>query len=333
MLSNIVLIFVSLILFNLLIFFYIKIAFRYKIVSVPKRRDSHHSIKPKGAGIIIYTIILLYLFLNYFFYNQSELNLIILYSTILITLFSFIDDIYDVNWKYKIIIDLCTSLIIIYFFKDNLFNLISISNYLFFFIPILILIIAWFINLINFSDGSDGYLTFLTILLFATNILIKLLFQIEISYINILIIIILINFLYYNFLKSVIFLGDSGSRLISILIITNIFYDYFNYNVVLIYIWILSLLIVLTDTGLTLLQKIIIDKKILQEHKDHAYQIIANKFGHKISLIWLIFNFTIFVIPSIYLQLYSDISFIIILSNLFVLFVIQIIFIKVKYKL
>ena len=331
MFTNFLLILSLLILFNILIKKYINLAFNYKILSIPKFRDSHNKTKPKGAGIVFFFIFVIYIFYNIAFVEIDFFYTSLLFSIPLITLFSFLDDVYDVNWKYKIIIDIITSVIIIYIFTENIQS-VAFENYKYFLLPILVLMITWFINLINFTDGSDGYLVIFALLNILINILTKYTFGIEVYNFNLLFIFTMFIFLYYNFYKSSVFLGDSGSRLIAVIMIINIFYDLFYYDNVLLLIWTFTLSIVLVDTGLTLLQRLIINRKMLQEHKDHAYQILANKFNHKISLIWILLNFLFLIIPSIYLYLNNifDYLFIFLLLNFFLLS--QIVYIKLKYK-
>ena len=331
MLTDFLLILSLLILFNILIKKYIILAFNYKILSIPKFRDSHNKTKPKGAGIIFFFIFITYIFYNIIFIEIDFFYTSLLLSIPLITLFSFFDDIYDINWRYKIIIDTITSIIIINLFIDNIQS-DFFENYKYLFLPILILVITWFINLINFTDGSDGYLVTFAILNMLINISTKYAYGIEVYNFNILFIFMMFIFLYFNLYKSSVFLGDSGSRLIAVIMIINIFYDFFYLDNMLFLIWIFALSIVLLDTGLTLLQRLIINKKMLQEHKDHAYQILANKFNHKVSLIWILLNFVFLIIPSIYLYLNNifEYLFIFLLLNFFLLS--QIIYIKLKYK-
>lgn len=256
----------------------------------------------------------------------------ILFSIPLITVFSFIDDIYDINWKYKILIDIFTSIIILYIFINNIQSIAIINSYNFIIYIFIILILTWFINLINFTDGSDGYLVLFTIFNFLINFLVKSYYEIEFNLFNLLFILTLIIFYYYNFYKSKIFLGDSGSRLIAVIIIINLFYDYFNYNILIFLVWILTLLIILLDTGITLTQRIIINKKVLQEHKDHAYQLLANNIDHKASLIWISLNFLFLIMPSILLYLKDILQYNYIILIVTFIIVYQIIHIKIKYR-
>ena len=77
MLDNNILIIILLFLFNICIIGYIKFANQYRIVSIPKNRDSHIEIKPKGAGIIFFFILLVIIINNlsnfeinnFFFHN------------------------------------------------------------------------------------------------------------------------------------------------------------------------------------------------------------------------------------------------------------------------
>ena len=183
MLNNNILIIILLFLFNICIIGYIKFAYQYKIVSIPKNRDSPKNKTQRGRNYIFF-ILLIVIINNLSHFEINNFFFITLCSIPVITIFSFFDDIYDLSWKYKITIDLSTSVLIIYLFYDNFKNLDYFESYIYVLIPILILSISWFINLINFTDGSDGYLVSFTILNIAVNLLIKLYYENNINYFN-----------------------------------------------------------------------------------------------------------------------------------------------------
>ena len=190
----------------------------------------------------------------------------------------------------------------------------------------------WFINLINFTDGSDGFLTLFTIINFLTIFLVKFILNFDIFISSIIFIIIIFNFLFYNLKPAKIFLGDTGSRLIAVIFIISMMFDYIYYDITIIKIWLFTLSIALIDTGITLIQRLIIHHNILQEHKDHAFQILANRYNHNYSILWLIFNYIFIIFPILTLNFLQIISFLLSAILIIFLLMIQILYIKIKLK-
>ncbi len=95
---------------------------------------------------------------------------------------------------------------------------IEISHLLSFF-QLVIIGIVWFINLYNFLDGIDGYASLEAITIAA------LMFIFTGSFINMIFIACILGFLYWNWPKAKIFMGDIGSTQLGfILIVLGIYY-------------------------------------------------------------------------------------------------------------
>ena len=328
---NLFALFLIIIAFNIFLNIYIKFSFKYNLVSIPKKRDSHKTITPKGGGIVIYFVLVLFLLFKIYNNNIDDFDIAILISTPIITILSFFDDKYNINWKYKLLLDFIT-VIIIFLFLYNQFNLIYFEFIYWIFFPFLILSLMWFINLINFTDGSDGFLSLFTIINFLTIFLVKFILNFDIFISSIIFIILIFNFLFYNLKPAKIFLGDTGSRLIAVIFIISMMFDYIYYDITIIKIWLFTLSIALIDTGITLIQRLIIHHNILQEHKDHAFQILANRYNHNYSILWLIFNYIFIIFPILTLNFLQIISFLLSAILIIFLLMIQILYIKIKLK-
>ena len=119
---------------------------------------------------------------------------------------------------------------------------------------------------------------------------------------------------------------------ISITLIISMMFDYIFYDITIIKIWLFTLSIALIDTGITLIQRLIIHHNILQEHKDHAFQILANRYNHNYSILWLIFNYIFIIFPILTLNFLQIISFLLSAILIIFLLMIQILYIKIKLK-
>ena len=62
---------ILLLFFNFGVKKYIDFAFKFKIVSIPKKRDSHKLTKPKGAGLVFFIIFIMYILFNSPFFLYS----------------------------------------------------------------------------------------------------------------------------------------------------------------------------------------------------------------------------------------------------------------------
>ena len=186
-----------------------------------------------------------------------------------------------------------------------------------------VLFIVYLINIYNFMDGIDGLAT-------AQAIFILLSMGLLTSYYSIshyvIFIIPLLVFLYFNISPAKIFLGNSGSYQIAVLL-SILFYkssylegNYLNFN------FIISMFILLTvficDATYTLISRLInqykkLDYNIIQSlimitspHRLHNYQImtIANHNHNKTTMQIMMYNF-FWCLPLAYLlQVYNHLS-------------------------
>ena len=125
--------------------------------------------------------------------------------------------------------------------------------------------IIWFINLYNFLDGINGYagseVLFLSIagfLLFGGSHFIVLSVAV-------------LGFLYWNYKKAKIFMGDVGSTLLGYNVAIFTMY-YTNQEPTNLWIWIILFGLFWFDATLTLIRRKLNGEKLSQAHKKHAYQ-------------------------------------------------------------
>jgi UDP-GlcNAc:undecaprenyl-phosphate GlcNAc-1-phosphate transferase len=214
------------ILLNLVIFLnYSKIAKIYNVYDIPDNLRKHHKYPtPLLGGLIIYfNIFILFIlfhldfFESIFFQSKYEINLFFISVTFLFVI-GFIDDKYNISANKKLLI----LIFLIYFLTlfDNNFA-ISHLNFSFynkklllniFSIPITILCFLLFMNAYNMLDGINCQAASYTIFIFFIFIFNK------VSYVFFFnLVIFLLFFLYFNY-KNRMFLGNSGSLLLSYII-------------------------------------------------------------------------------------------------------------------
>jgi len=255
-------------LFSFLLTYFIKNYYiKNALLDEINERSSHTVPTPHGGGIAI--ALTWFLGIGYLFYiNEIEPNLFFaLLVGIIISVVSFFDDIYELSPRFRILVQSVVALLGICFlggFESLAFGFFTIENQivttLFAF-----LLIVWFINLYNFLDGINGYAgseaVFLAIagfLLFGGGHFVILAVAV-------------LGFLYWNYNKAKIFMGDVGSTLLGYNIAVFTLY-YANEEPMNLWIWIVLFGLFWFDATLTLIRRKLNREKLSVAHKKHAYQ-------------------------------------------------------------
>ncbi|MCP4969835.1 MAG: glycosyltransferase family 4 protein [Arcobacter sp.] len=310
-------IYVILLIFSFILTFLIKnYAIKKSLVANVNDRSSHTTPTPHGGGIAIsitWFIGLIYLFFN----DQVESNLFYaLLVGIIISLVSFFDDLYELSAKLRIIVQSSVAILgisIIGGLNRLDFGFLEISN------PILtnifaFLLIIWFINLYNFLDGINGYagseavfLGLAGFILFGDNHFLILIVSV-------------LGFLFWNYNKAKIFMGDVGSTLLGYNIAIFTIY-YANIQSSNLWIWVILFGLFWFDATLTLIRRKLNKEKLSQAHKKHAYQRLTQAgWSHfKVTNWSIVINILLFMIVYF-------------ISNIFIAFFISLLFLYIIIK-
>lgn len=260
-------IYIILFLFSLLLTYFIKkIAIKKSLVDIPNERSSHTVATPHGGGLAI--AITWFIGISYLYYID-DINASFYFSLlagVIISIVSYFDDLYELSAKIRLLTQSVVAIIGLYFLggleKIDLV-VFSIENQYFTNIFAFFMIV-WFINLYNFLDGIDGYagseaifLGFAGFILFSGNHFLVLVAAVA-------------GFLFWNWEKAKIFMGDVGSTLLGYNIA--IFTIYYANAESSIFVWLILFGVFLFDASITLYRRFRNGEKILQAHKKHAYQ-------------------------------------------------------------
>ena len=270
-------------------------ALRKKIVDIPNERSLHSIPTPKGGGLAI--VISWYVGITIlFFFNAIEPNLYYaLMSGFILMIVSLVDDLMSLKPGIRLLVHFGTSILAFYFLqglRPFIIPELGLES-LYMFYPIVIIGMVWFINLFNFMDGVDGFasleavLVSLVIFIFSGNI------------INLLFIICIAGFLYWNWPRAKIFLGDVGSTQLGfILIVLGIyFHNSLEFSILN---WIMLTSPFWFDATFTLYRRWKNKEKLSHAHKKHVYQrFVQAGFSHQkvnfyligVNLILVIFIF------------------------------------------
>lgn len=310
-------IYIVLVLISFFLTYFIKnYMIKKSFVASVNERSSHTVPTPHGGGIAIAITWFIGLFYLYFI-GQIENNLFyaLLFGAV-ISIVSFFDDIYELSPKLRLIIQAIVAIGGLYFlggFETLTFGIFDIQNSIFTNIFAFFMII-WFINLYNFLDGINGYAgseaLFLAVagfILFGGNHFLVLAVAV-------------LGFLYWNWNKAKIFMGDVGSTLLGYNIAIFTIY-YANQEPTNFWIWIILFGVYWFDATLTLIRRKLNKERLSQAHKKHAYQRLtqAGWSHYKVTNYSIMLNILLFAIVYFISNIFA--SFII--SLIVLLFIIK----------
>lgn len=285
-------IYITLLLISFLLTYIIKeYAIKKSLVATVNERSSHTVPTPHGGGIAVsltWFIGLIYLYIN------DEIDPALFYALItgaMISVVGLIDDIVELSAKLRMVVFTLVGFAGLYIIGglDTItFGLFDISN------PIItsvvaMLIILWYINLTNFIDGINGYLGTKFIFLGLAGFLLF-------SGAHFLVLVVSVfGFLYWNFGKAKIFMGDVGSTLLGYTIAIITIY-YANMQASNLWIWVTLYGVFWFDATFTLVRRLLNGEKPSVPHKKHAYQRLTQAgWSHsKVTLYALGLNLVIF---------------------------------------
>jgi UDP-N-acetylmuramyl pentapeptide phosphotransferase/UDP-N-acetylglucosamine-1-phosphate transferase len=273
------------------------VALRHKIIDIPNERSSHVTPIPRAGGLAI--VLAWYIGIAVLFLmNFIDRNLFFaLLSGTLLTIVSLIDDLIGLKPAIRLFFQFVTA-IIAFIFLGGLRQLIIPGiemNYLFIVYPLAIIGMVWFINLFNFMDGVDGFasLEAITICL--------VIYFLSGSIINLILIACISGFLFWNWPKAKIFMGDVGSTQLGFILVVLGIYFHNSYQFSILN-WIMLSSPFWFDATLTLFRRWRNGERLAEAHRKHAYQrIVQAGFSHlKVNIYLLIINIFVIVIILIY---------------------------------
>ena len=285
-------------------------AIKKAFLDIPNERSSHLVATPHGGGIavaITWFVGLIYLF---YIHEIDQSLFYALMSGVIVSVVSYLDDLYNLSPKIRFAIQMLVAIIGLYFLGGfgqlDLF-FFSVKNQIFTNIFAIFMII-WFINLYNFLDGIDGYAGSEAIFLAIAGFF---LFK-EASFLVLAVAV--LGFLFWNWHKAKIFMGDVGSTLLGYNIAIFTIY-YANIKSENFWIWIILFGLFWFDATLTLFRRYKNSEKLSKAHKKHAYQRLNQSgWSHSKITLWSIcINIILFCIA-------------VFIPNILIAFVISIVF-------
>lgn len=255
---------------------YFRIADKYNIIDKPNERSSHNYITIRGGGIIWWVAALLFVL-----FNSSETTGWFLAGITLMAGISLWDDVKGLGQKVRLLAQLVAMTCAFIF--TGIFGM-----YPWWAIALGYIVFIGIVNAYNFMDGVNGITGLYTIAVLAS------LQYVNLSYGNF----VHPNLIWYPMIASAVFLffnfrkrarcfaGDVGSVTIAFWIVTLLLILIIKTENL---IWIGFLMVYGVDTVMTILHRIYLKQNIMEAHRLHFYQILANekKVPHRlVSLIY-----------------------------------------------
>jgi UDP-N-acetylmuramyl pentapeptide phosphotransferase/UDP-N-acetylglucosamine-1-phosphate transferase len=300
---------ITLVLFSLELI-YFKIADTYNIIDKPNHRSSHSQITLRGGGIIFPIAIGIAFLLGYASWAVTL-------AVVLVAIVSFIDDIKPLSQLPRFGSHIIAVLLIAYdlnFFQLALWVLPLV----------LVLLIGW-INAFNFMDGING-ITVLYALVAIASFSVLSIHETSLP----LLITMGLSCLVFGFFnvrqKAKTFAGDVGS------ISMAVFLGFFLFKTIvetgqLGYILFFSIYGI--DAGITIFYRIIKRENILEAHRSHLYQYLANEHGRSHILVSVIYAVLQLLVNGIVVYLDGE-SYLTVSISLFILLVLTFLYLGVR---
>lgn len=289
-----------------LIFVYLakKIAEYIGAIDIPNERSAHKKPTPLLGGIGIF---LSFLFGYMLFGQENTLMLSVLMSSFLILLLGVFDDIKSIKARYKFLMHILVAAIVVFYGGLNLthIDLFSINLDFGWLSPyITMIIIVSIINAINLIDGLDGLCAGISSIYFLTIGVIALLLN-QLGGLDIILSFIMLGstlgFLVYNFPPAKIFMGDTGSTFLGLMISVIMLLGFKTVTLTSLVIPLVLLILPITDTLFAIIRRLLQKKSIGEADKEHIHHQLLKRFStQKTILVIYAINIVFSIITIFY---------------------------------
>lgn len=276
------------------------IALQHSLLDIPNQRSSHTLPTPRGGGLAIVIVAYLggaYLTLT----GRIAIPYLFVFGAcgLGIAIIGLVDDLFHLSSGIRIVVHLSCALLALNFLPLSSSSPISNGEGILSTAALILLafVVAWSVNLYNFMDGIDGLagIEAVTVSLGAGFLLyfsgetggfLPLLLLLAAS---------VLGFLMLNWPPARIFMGDGCSGFLGFFFAIMALLTAQS-TVLTLWAWLILLGVFVVDSGITLLTRICLRKKIYEAHRSHAYQILARRLqSHKkvtfavlaVNVLWL----------------------------------------------
>ncbi|WP_058462370.1 MraY family glycosyltransferase [Legionella adelaidensis] len=283
-------------LFSFLITAYIRhMALQKNMLDIPNARSSHVIPTPRGGGlgfVVSFSgIAIIIYWLNFI----TVPLLMCLLSGLFIAFIGLWDDLYSMSAKYRLLAHFAASAFALYWLGGmpavKIFSWNFSPGLLANFVAIIYLV--WLLNLYNFMDGIDGLAGMEALSVCLGGALLYWVNGSDTYILPLALAVAVAGFLYWNFPRARIFMGDVGSGFLGVTLgILSI--QAAGYLPQLFWSWLILLGVFIVDATITLIRRAMQKRKLFEAHRTHAYQHATQKFESHSKVTLAILGINIF---------------------------------------
>lgn len=265
---------------------------------LPNHRSSHATPTLQGGGISIAVVAVVALLLL----PDSHASKHVTVALVLATATGWLDDFREMSGRFKLLL-ICLAVLPLFIgFSDNLLINVfahSFSINFWLFVPVLFIGSVWLVNLTNFMDGINGLATLQAMFVLGFVYCYHDDFNLSTGTTNWVActFVACLAFLPFNFPNAKMFLGDTGSLFLGVLM-TWVLLQCSIGNANGLWTFLTLFAMFWLDATLTLLRRLWRRKSIFEAHREHAYQHLANErwqshsratlFVMLVNIVWLL---------------------------------------------
>ncbi len=265
---------------------YSRYAINRGILDLPNSRSSHKAVTPRGAGFPVVLLWGLLLGCVIYQFHLSYQTLLLFGPALIVGYLGFIDDRKSLPAIPRLLVHILSAVMVLIALgatKEYILPLTFLPIWAVFLI--LAMGIVWFTNLFNFMDGMDGIAG--SEALFFFGLASYIFWQTGSDALMLLswgLFALMAGFLTWNWPPAKVFLGDTGSGFLGMLMAIFALVGTTYYGVS-IFVWLIASGVFWFDASITLLRRGLNRENILTAHCSHAYQrLLQRQFTHRTVL-------------------------------------------------
>lgn len=284
-----------------------RLAIKHQLLDHPNHRSAHSMPTPRGGGLSIVICVSLGLVIMFYFgYLQASVSATLFFAGFLVALAGFLDDRFSLSPAKRLVVQTVAIGIAIY----GLGYLPALDLYFFsldqvwWLVPLTAIYLLWLTNLYNFMDGINGIAGLQAV---SACLLMSLIYYLalgSVDYLSLIIAVASAGFLYWNFPKAKIFMGDVGSGYLG-LMIGLVSLSHAQAAPPLLFTSLILMGVFIVDSSYTLIHRFVQGKQVHQAHSSHAYQHLARKSSHTRVTLGVLFINSVWLFPVALLVIWS----------------------------
>ncbi|MEK9691339.1 MAG: MraY family glycosyltransferase [Rhodospirillaceae bacterium] len=265
-----------------------RLMIKFRVLAIPNARSSHATAVPSAGGVGIYLTVILGLGVFSFLYAESDFRSLIFFILVggsILALGGFLDDIELASgFRAKLGFQILGSLVVLIGgikFDSIYLPFFGVIEFGWAGYPLSLIWIIGMTNVLNFMDGLDGIaggctaiaMTFLSVIFLSIG-------SFDLAIFSAIVTASSLGFLFFNFPKARIFMGDCGSQFLGFLVgVTAILLAGTTNDGALWFIVPLLFVHFLFDTICTFIRRWRRGENVTQGHRSHLYQLL-NRLGY-----------------------------------------------------